>query len=184
MEPVTLFEQREIEVHFDLDGYRLIPGCTGVLGEPIENFLDLYAVAAGATVRISTPHDLARITRAVRSAAEALEFVRLFTSPQTHYLFDRRGVVLELAVADTDARGFGVISRETARRLALPDVNVASSAEAFTVERCLVRADSPADTRTVLVRSERVHHDGTYELVSERPLGRLAAEEVALPVYE
>jgi hypothetical protein len=184
MEPVTLFEEREIKVRFDLGGHRLIPGCSGVLGEPIEHFLELYAVSADHTVRISSPTDLARITRAVRSPAEALEFVRLFTSPRTHYLFDRERVSIDLVVAGTDPRGFGVIGRELAQRLALPPDHVSSEAAAFRIDRCLVGAESPSAARTVLARSERVFHDGRYELVSEQAVASLGADEVTLPSYE
>jgi len=184
MDEVTLFEEREIEIHFDTGAYRLIPGCTGTLGEPLENFLDLYGVSPDAVVRISTPEDLARITRAVRSPAEALEFVRVFTSPRTHYLFERRRVLIDLTESDAAMRGFGVIDRALSQRLSLPAAHVVEGTGVFDVERCLVTADSPAAPRTVLLRNERVFRDGKYERVGERPIATLDADDVTLPFYE
>jgi hypothetical protein len=184
MEPVTLFETREILVPFDIDDHRLIPGCAGELGEPLEAFLVLYAVAATGTTQIATPADLSRITRAVRTEAQALAFVRLFTSPPTHFLFDKQQAVLDLVVASTSPHKVGEVSLDVARRLGLPDVQTAAAAGAFTIERCLVRARAPADARCVVLRSERVFPDGRYELSSERVLGSLSPEEVAMPLYE
>ena len=184
MEPVTLFEERELKVGFDVAEYRLIPGCIGELGEPIEQFLHLYGVSPQDMVRIATPVDLSRITRAVRSESEALEFVQLFTAPQTHYLFDQPRVLIDLTIADTEPRGFGVIDRGLAQRLALRVPQVAAENGAFHIDRCLVGADPRGDVRSVLVRSERVHRDGRYEIVSERVVATVGPEEVALPSYE
>lgn len=184
MEPVTLFETREILVPFDIGDYRLIPGCAGDLGEPVEAFLMLYAVTAASTTHIAGPTDLSAITRAVRSEEEALAFVRLFTSPRSHFLFDKQQAILDLVVAGSDTRRPGEVSGEVARRLSLPAVRCVQAAGAFEIERCLVRAQNAVTARTVLLRSERVFTDGGYVLASERVLGSLSPDEVAMPLYE
>jgi hypothetical protein len=184
MEPVTLFETREILVPFDIGDYRLIPGCAGDLGEPVEAFLLLYAVAAASTTHIAGPTDLSGITRAVRSSEEALAFVRLFTSPRSHFLFDKQQTILDLVVAGPDARQAGEVSREVAQRLWLPALRCVEASGAFEIERCLVRAQDAMTARTVLLRTERVSADGDYRWVGERVLGLLSPDEVAMPLYE
>ena len=184
MEPLTLFEMRAINVPFDTGAYRLIPGCAGELGEPIEAFLQLYAVSTNRTTQIATPNDLAAITEAVRSEDEALAFVRLFTSPQTHYLFEKQRVLIDVVVSDDDAAGFGVVRRAVAQRLAIPAVHVMRGVTGFDIQRCLVSADSHTESYPVLLRSERVSTNGNYEWVEDRPLATLAADDVTLPVYE
>jgi hypothetical protein len=184
MEPVTLLETREILVPFDIGEYRLLPGCAGDLGEPLEAFLVLYAVSAAATTHIAGPTDLSRITRAVRSEAEALAFVRLFTSPRTHFLFDKRLATLDLVIASADPPGPGVVSVDVAQRLSLPATRCVAAAGVFEIERCLVRAQSAVAARSVLLRNEHVFPDGRYALMSERVLGSLTPDEVAMPLYE
>jgi hypothetical protein len=183
MEPLTLFEKRAIDVPFDIGPYRLIPGCAGELGEPIEAFLELYAVSASHTRRIATPNDLAAITEAVHSEDEALAFVRLFTSPQTHYLFEKRRVLIDVVVAD-EAAGFGVVRRVVAQRLGLPAGHVTRSVTGFDIQRCLVGGDSLTGSHPVLLRSERVSTAGDYDWIDDRPLATLTSDEVTLPVYE
>ena len=183
---VTLLPELEISVDFDLGGHRLIPGYTGELGEPIEAFLELYAVKDGAiAARILTPDDLSRLGVTILTAPQALSFVKLFTLPETYYLFNKVETVIELSVIpDPEPPGVGKISESKFQAISMSEPQVTSDKQAFTVERNLIRCTSLSGTRDIIRRTERVSTIGAYTLVSEHSLAQLNTAELQIPYYE
>ncbi len=174
-ETVRLLHDREIAVPVQLAGCRLIPGYTGALTLPLEAGLKLYAVCDGAPPRrIASPSDLSTITTEVSDAAAALAFVRLFTGPETYFLFDE-------AVVEVDRQEQPYAVRVDAA-LPLTPSSVDVRAEEFRVHRDVAKLGA-ADA-AVVRRSESVRRRGEYHLLADAPLGSVPRAALALPQFE
>jgi hypothetical protein len=163
-EDIWILEDQPVRVTFDTKGATFYKGGRGVLGLPLENHLRLIAVKDRDKVEIPTVSDLkGRVV--IRNPEEALEFVRLFTSPATHYLFpDNRYV--EPTAED---------QRE--KNLALEPITSREENGAFVIERNLVCRDGK------LVRAtERVTPDGDYSLVRTEVINEHSP--IPFPIYQ
>ena len=167
----------------------LSPGWTLVVGDgeeisiPAEALELLIAVHATGNMRlIRSPSDFMGVVQ-ITTDAQALEYVRLVTSPETSYLFDERDFLpsalvqvrgfpagaIEVAPTDGDELGYGQIPRAKFVELGLHTPTVVRSAQGFLVRRCLAWDDNP-DMRggsTVYEVEEFVGREGQYLLLSK-----------------
>jgi len=143
---IWILGDQVIRVSFDTKGYTFYKGGKGIPGEPMEKYSQLVAVKGDDKVLIPTIPDLkGRV--AIKSAEEALDFVRLFTAPETHYLFHDSRYIEPTAEEQRDMN------------LALKPVTYKETNGSFAIERNLVSRDGK------LVRAtERVTAEGDYSL--------------------
>jgi hypothetical protein len=106
---------------------------------------------------------------------QALEFIRLFTGLETHYLFDNNELIE--VFPSLHQPSWGELSKEEFRRLGLQKPTVSKSDTAFVIVRFL------ADTGGKIYRvEERVYPNGKYKIESRE----LVAQDVGIliPLYE
>jgi hypothetical protein len=156
-EQIWFLEDKAIRVSFDTKGYAFYKGGRGILGTPVEAYLRLIAVKGGEKMEIPSVSDLkGRVV--IRSPEEALEFVRLFTSIETHYLFPDIPYV-EPAVAE-HVPCLGEYTEEYKERMNLEPARSRREGNDFVIERNLV------DRGGKLFRvTERVGRDGNYSFM-------------------
>ncbi|HEX3250327.1 MAG TPA: hypothetical protein VHS05_12930 [Pyrinomonadaceae bacterium] len=161
---IWILEDQPVRVTFDTKGATFYKGGRGVLGLPIENHLRLIAVKDHDKVEVPTVSDLkGRVV--ITSKEEALEFVRLFTSRATHYLFPDNQY-LEPTTED-----------QQQKNLALKPVTSEEENGAFVIERNLVSREGK------LVRAtERVTPDGEYSVVSTEVINEQSP--IPFPIYQ
>jgi hypothetical protein len=183
---VTIFQDEEVRVGFDLTGHRLVRGCEGELGDPVEAFENLYAVRDSEVVkRISSPDDLSSITSEIRDVSQALEFVHLFTSPDLFFLFEKSGGAIDLFnVPDGTDQEYGSLPESRFRELGLREPSVTETEGAFVIERNLVTFSSFDGPRKIKRVLERVSKQGEYELVKQEEIADVEADEVLVPAFE
>jgi|GEM_PF-5830869 len=171
---IWILEDQAIRVSFDTKGYTFFKGGKGMLNTPIERHLQLVAVKGDDKVVIPTIPDLkGRVV--IKSPEEALEFVRLFTAPETHYLFhDSRYIEPHLVSATPSIVEY---SDDYQKRMNLQPVETGREDGAFTIHRNLV---SPP--RRLIRASERVDEDGGYSIVETEVIDEHSP--VAYPIYQ
>ena len=169
-----VLDDKPIQVSFDTKGYSFYEGGTGILGSPVEAHLRLVAARGDQKIEIPSASDLkGRVV--IRSPEEALEFVRLLTSPGTHYLFPDIDYV-EPAEAD-GAPAPWAYTEDYARRMNLEPPRVRREGADFIIERNLVDREGGLFRAT-----ERVDSDGGYSLIK-----RVSIDEhspVAYPLFQ
>lgn len=179
---VTLFFDQEIKLDLELGGYRLIPGCREECGLPMEAFLILYAVKDDEKILITGPTDLSRLVARIRNEDEAWRFLRLFTSQETHYLFQKKSYLIDLFLSSDTPSGYGRISPETASRISYKTPTIRLEHHEYFVCRDLVCATR--NEISVIRRREALAETGKYRMIEEKQLGKLKPEEILLPSYE
>ena len=187
MDDVTLMPDQEVAIGLPLSGYRLIPGYQGMLGLPVEAYLRLYAVNDQGDRRlIADPGDVSPLVERIGSEEDAWRFLRLFTAPATHYLFQKQTSTVDLdAPAPGQPAGIGSISPEVARRIGYQPPEMRLENREYLATRMLVRASAGAGGgATVLRRREAVGVDGSYRLIADEEVAQLDRGEVVLPMYE
>lgn len=86
----NFFKFKAVQVSFPHGEWQFFLGSTQEVGFPIEAFVSLHAYHASRErlEKIDGPEDLVRLDGiAIDSEARALEFVRLFTTTNTYFLF-------------------------------------------------------------------------------------------------
>lgn len=159
----AVWSYKVARVDFPTGGWELFWGAEGEVGAPIESFVHLYAKRGRDVVRISAPEDLNRLDGlVVRSADDALSYVRLFTAPDTFASFDSPGG----------------IERE------MQEVKPVQH-NGFNVVRVLVLAKRVDGKGHPVIRTEEsVSRDGKYALVTQKVLRYVSSNEAGLPVLE
>lgn len=183
---MTIFHNQEIKVSFGINEYQLMKGCQGVLGKPVEAFLNLYAVKGGKiTKRISSPEDLSSIVSKIKNEREALEFVRLFTSPDRHYLFEKERGTIELSkIKDGEKRSVGTIFESRYNDLGLKEPSVVKKGNRFIMERNLVKFSFLSKPRELVRIAQSVSTTGTYRLLNKEIITEVEPHDVLIPYYE
>ncbi len=187
MDEVKLLEDQEVKLRLPMSGYRLIPGYTGHLGLPVEIHLRLYAVKDQEKRLIASPDDLSRIVTHIDDEDAAWRFLRLFTAPATHYLFQKGVYTIDLEVSSPGLQtGEGVISPEVAQRIGLQPAEMTRENRQYVASRDLVRANAmergaPAE---VLRRRETLSEGAAYRLIEDRVKGSIPRQDVTFPSYE
>jgi hypothetical protein len=182
LENVTLLYEREIDLGVDLAGYRLIPGFRGEVGLPLEAFLELFAVR-GAEIVPVTPERLPSLIERIEDEEDAWKVLRLFISPETHFLFKKDVYVLDLV---PDPSRVGGIAPETAERIGYLEPEMRREDEKFVARRDVVQfeAGRPSPQPLALRWRESLSREGAYQLLDEQTIAELSPEEVTLPYYE
>lgn len=163
-----------IPVTFDTKGYKFYKGARGPLGTPVQAFLRLVAVKGEDKVEISSVEDLRQFVT-INSPEQALEFVRLFTSIDKHYLFPAINYIEPRRARGQP--GVGELTAEDEKRLNLEPPKVRAEDDTFIVERNLLERSGKLFRAT-----ESVGKDGTYALVAETIIDKHAP--VIYPIYE
>lgn len=152
-----ILEGEPIQVSFNTKGVKFYKGGTGILGSPMEAQLRLIGTDGTKKFQISGVRDLeGRVV--IGSPEEALEFVRLFSSIETHYLFpDIQYIEPTLA---NNAPDPGEYTKEYKQRMNLQSPRYKQEGDGFVIERNLV------DRAGKLFRAtEHVGRDGAYSLL-------------------
>lgn len=143
---IYILEDKPVHVSFANDFDAFFKGGRGILGTPLEAFLRLIGVQGDRKIEIEKIDDL-KGKVSITTPDEALEFVRLFSSFDTHYLFKEMQYV-EPTPTDYQTHQ-------------LKPPQVAPQGNGFLIERNLV------DKAGRLLRSkEYTGKDGTYSLLS------------------
>ena len=169
-----VLKDEAIRVSFKTDGYSLHKGGTGSLGLPVEAFLRLVAVKGNEMIAIQKPSDLAGKV-VIENPSQALEFVRLFTSIATEYLFPEIDH-LE-AVLTPNGEAAGEYTEEYRRRVDLKVAAAWQEDEFFLIERPLLSRSG-----TLFEALERVGRDGTYVVL--RTKVKDAHSPIRYPLYQ
>jgi len=84
----NLWVHKPAHVEFETSVWHLVWGAQGVVGNPIEAFVYLYAKKDHELIKISKPEDMNKLNGlSVSSPAAAVSYVRLFTQPETYMAF-------------------------------------------------------------------------------------------------
>lgn len=173
-EEIWIDERQPIRVAFDTNGYKFYKGSRGVLGTPAQAFQRLIAVKNGDKVEISSVEDFQSIVT-ITSPEQALEFVRLFTSLDTHYLFPEVDY-LEPCRAQGEPRA-GEYDREYERGMNLKLPSAQAENGSFIVERNLLERSGRLFRGT-----ESVDRRGEYTLTTSTIIDEHSP--VIYPVFE
>jgi hypothetical protein len=188
MKRINLLFDQEIDIGIPLSGYRLIPGYSGEFGLPVEVFLHLYAVRDKVDVKlISQPGHLSPLIEHISSEDEAWRFLRLFTAPDTHYLFQKDIYSIDIGVSTpSEPPRIGMISWDLAQRVGFRPPEIRLVDQEYIACRDLVRANPIDLSAKVLVirRCEALSVDGVYRFIEERKAGEIARKDLPFPAYE
>jgi hypothetical protein len=169
-----ILEGEPIRVSFNTKGVKFYKGGTGILGSPIQAQLRLIGTDGTKKFQISSVRDLeGRVV--IGSPEEALEFVRLFSSIGTHYLFPDIQYI-EPTLAD-NAPGPGEYTEEYKQRMNLEPPRYRQEGDVYVIERNLL------DRAGKLFRAtERVGRDGGYLLLKTLTIDEHSP--VTYPTYQ
>lgn len=164
-----------IAVQFDTSGYEFYEGAAGPIGVPEEAFLQLVAVRGDERLLVDDMETLESLVE-IHSAEEALDYVRLLTAPETHYLFPFIRYV-EPMEADRGEPGPGEFSADSPHVAELKDAEASRQGADFIIERNLVTED-----HELVEVTERVSPQGEYTILEEVEVD--ARAPVRYPAYE
>jgi len=168
-------EEKPVRLASLVDGWMLYEGLGDKVGAPMEAFAKAVAVR-GPDLRILPRSSSLRGHVRIRSRAQALELVRLFTAPETRYLFED-SAFLELTRAAGEEQSVGELDRKTWDSLALRDPVVRDAERGFSVERFVVDEEGTTVYRVV----EVVGRDGAYRVQTRAVVAR--GVHVPVPHY-
>jgi hypothetical protein len=141
------------------------PGKLGgvVLHIPIEHGRRLIVAGDHWWKPVSWPSDLTGLVH-LQSSAQALEYVRLFSSRETWYKFPEFGF-MEIKPAGEGTLELDAISRSEFERFGLRQVEVAGHGGSYRIRRPVVRVDALRwRLMSVGMIDEEVRADGAYAL--------------------
>lgn len=186
---IMLLPDQTIHIDLPLSGYALVPGYfSGKFGLPVEIFLDLYAVKGDEKTAINEPGDLSQFIEGISDQEAVWRFLRLFSSMQTHYFFQKQIYTVDVSVAGqspyfTDSV---IISDEMARRVEYQPPMIEVHEDGYTAARDLISAVSTdrSNPASVFRRQERVTKAGAYTLIADTAKGFIERRDIAFPSYE
>ncbi len=171
---IWILDDEPIRISFNAKGYSFYKGGKGLPGAPIEAHLCLTATRGKEKILITSVSDLkGRVV--IKSPDEALEFARLFTSMETHYLFQDIHYIEPRETLGVP--GNGEYTNEYKNRLKLKPAACISKDNYFVIERNLVDRESKLFRAT-----EHVGRDGAYSLVKSITLDRRSP--IIYPIYQ
>lgn len=130
---------------------------------PLKTWSRLALEVNGQTRVISWPSDL-RGEVSLTTEAEALAFLRLFTSVDTYYRFPRLNRVEITSLEPNEHDKLASIPREKAQKFKLPDTAIFDTELGYRVFRVLAARLETGDILVGIVQ-EAVGDDGAYELL-------------------
>ena len=161
---IYILEDRPVPVSFANKFDAFFKGGRGILGTPVEAFLRLIGVRGDRRIEIEKVEDLEGQV-SITTPAEALEFVRLFSSFDTHYLFPKMQYV-EPTATDYETK-----------KDQLEPPRVVPERDGFLITRNLVDAKG-----RLIKATEQVSTDGAYELLDAEVIDEHSP--VAYPLYQ
>lgn len=156
----------EVKISFLQSGYKLIKAYDGKRGEPAEAYLKLFAVKDNEKRAINTSQGLQGVVQ-IKSKEDALSFVRLFTSVDTHYLFRDLNIIEATRSDANNGERFGSVwpywfGSKGERKL--QPVSIKQEGSDFLIQRNIITYPNSATRKSKIYRSlERVSSDGKYE---------------------
>lgn len=173
---------RQISVSFETNGYKFYKGYySGRISETVEAFLKLVAVKDNKQVILPSINSLKGYV-ILKTNSDALEFIRLFTSLDTHYLFGGAEYIEVKDAGYDDLRQYGGLSygELTSRKFkefGLFEPKVQKIQGGFIIERCLVNYE-----RDIIHSVETVKSDGEYSIGIKKVIAKKV--NILLPSYE
>lgn len=172
---IWILESEAVSVSFDTKGYSFYKGGTGILGSPVENQLRLIAVKGERKIRIEDVLSLkGRVV--IKTPVQALEFVRLFTSIQTHFLLPDSSYI-EPRLTHSSIPGVGEYTSKYKNMLDIQTEELERDNGVFVIKRNLVEK-----TGKLYRVTEHVTEDGAYTL-KEKVLVD-SSTPIVYPIYE
>jgi hypothetical protein len=171
---IWILQDQKISVSFDTRGYTFYRGGQGILGDPVEAYLRLVGVKGEEKVLLPQVSDLQGRVR-LRTPEQALEFLRLFSAINTHYLFPDYSYLEPQEDGEEPSPGEYAPAYAAHANLARP---VARQQDGdFIVERNLL------DRQNRLLRSrELVDPDGHYAMENTQIID--ARAPISYPLYQ
>lgn len=164
-------------------GYQLVRTFPdGVVGTPKENFerLVLKVEKSGQEIPVRGPKDLYRYVQ-IANAKAALQFVRLFTRPDSHYMFENVQRI-ELGSGGPEVQ---TIPPTLAHELDLREPKVSQLENGYQIVRFLLRPETATEPLAILRVTETVDARGRYERSEETVrAGKEKLSGVFYPVYQ
>jgi hypothetical protein len=162
--PSDVWSYKSIQVDFGTGDWHLFLGAKGEVGLPIKAFLHLYAMKGSELVEISEPRQMNKLNDlSVRTPEAALNFVRLFTQPDTFMIFN----------------GPNAIEKNP------NETQVTRIDDFFVVVRCLLIADEVEPKGYPLIRvKEQVSFNGKYTIVQKEVLKYVSSDEAHFSILE
>lgn len=168
-ENLPIWLDKEVTVSFETNGYKFYSGYYGEMGDPAEAFLKLIAVKDDQKIILQSTTSLKGYV-SIKNEEEALEFVRLFTNPETHYLFEDSDWI-EIMHSNTDILGGellpGMLLKSDFEKLGMfePQVTrIKKKTDVFIIKRCVLNSKNK-----ILTTREVVWANGDYssEIISK-----------------
>ena len=138
----------------------------------------VFAVYKKKEQKILRPEDLLGIIPKLRSKAEVMSFIRLFTDGNTHGLFMAPGA-LEVFIADPktmlqlndDSYGWGLIHPDRAREVGIREPSIKKMRNGYVITRTLVfYPQAQKDLRVVEVTEQLFPNTRAYILTESRSI--------------
>jgi hypothetical protein len=153
----------------------------------------LRAITPDGVVRrtILTPYDLENLVH-LKNNQDALDFVRLFTARDTHFLFRESNFLEIQSESDTRDNGLGIdISEYWWRKYRLNSPVIKKIGDSYTVNRYLISYPNAITKKCkIYLSDERVHENGKYQhkiakIIDESPFdnGFDDKPNIHLPYY-
>lgn len=172
---IWILESEPVQVSYTTKGYTFYKGGTGILGTPIEHQLRLVAVKGKEKTMIASVADLKDRVN-IMTPEQALDFVRLFTAPETHFLLSDSAYI-EPRLTNDRISGVGEYTAEYNKQMQLKAEVLKTDVDGFVIERNLL--DKTGKLFRVI---ERVSKNGVYALekkvlIDDKP-------PIAYPLYQ
>lgn len=160
--------------------YQFFEGCRGVLGDPVEAFMRLVAVQGESKYMLNTRTGLVDFVT-IKNGQQALDFVRLFSRKETHYLFDDADFLELPAYKTGSAFWYNNESAKRARDAGVPidnpPVHVNQTNGAYRITRYAMDWH-----RNILRVVETIGTNGAYRISNRK----IVARDIwaLMPMYE
>lgn len=173
---IKIFDKTPVKVSFETNGYVFFKGFKGPFGKPPEAFLKLIAVKDNKKIMLEKTSSLKGYVK-IKNDEEALEFVRLFTGINSHYLFDDVNYIEVFEKNENKNTYVGLIESENYKKLNLFKPVIIKDKNGFIIERCLYNTK-----REIFHGIEKIGFDGEYTITVKK----IIAKDYSLqyPYYE
>lgn len=172
---------RTVPLEFLREGWVAFTAVHGNVGYPIELFEKLYVAHSThpeKAVRIHFPGALSLACH-FDSDSEALEFVQLFTSADTHFIFEWPNAIDVIPGEMNSARPMaGTLRRAVYAKLGLSEPTVRAESSSYICSRYLVGRQATAAGYPIIRIVEQVAATGGYQLLSYQIIDYVPSSEV------
>ncbi len=183
-----LVKKDVVKVSFPLkENFILLKGMRGNSGGlPLEHFqhLYIYNYKTKEKKEIELLNDLKNFVK-INDKSQALSFVRLLTSPETHYLFKKFNKIEVFRKGDIKEALIGIISDELFKKLKLKELEIKSEDNKYIIERNLITYPQENKGRRLIRVIEEVKSNGEYVILDSKEITKgEILNDIFLPYYE